>query len=59
MQNLPAKLQYRFVEPFQIIHKISDLLYRLKLPDEWKIHNVFYISLLKPWQESLYNVAQQ
>ena len=58
MRNLPAKLQRRFVGPFEIVDKISHLVYKLKLPDEWKIHNVFHVSLLKPWRESLYSAAQ-
>ena len=58
MRNLPAKLQRRFVGPFAIVDKISHLVYKLKLPDEWKIHDVFHVSLLKPWRASLYNAAQ-
>ena len=58
MRNVPAKLQRRFVGPFAIVDKISHLVYKLKLPDEWKIHDVFHVSLLKPWRASLYSAAQ-
>ena len=57
MQNLPAKLQRRFVGPFEIVDKIIHLVYKLKLPDEWKIHDAFHVSLLKPWRESLYSAT--
>ena len=49
-KNIPSKLRQRFVGPFRIEEKISKSAYRLGLPDEWKIHNVFHVSLLKPWR---------
>ena len=39
----------RFIGPFKIIQKLSDVAYRLELPEELSIHNVFHISLLKPY----------
>jgi hypothetical protein len=38
--------------PFPIIEVISPLSYRLKLPDQWKIHPVFHAHLLTPFQET-------
>ncbi|MCO5598910.1 hypothetical protein L7F22_053009 [Adiantum nelumboides] len=37
----------RYYGPFQICDKISDVAYRLKLPEGWKIHNAFHVSLLR------------
>ena len=51
-RRCPTKLQRRYVGPFKIIQKISSVAYRLQLPDEWSIHPVFHVSLLKPWRES-------
>ena len=59
VKNVPAKLRCKFVGPFEIVDKIGPLVYRLKLPDTWKIHNVFHVSLLKPWNQSLFSAAQQ
>ena len=38
----------RFIGPFRVIQKLSDVAYRLELPPELHIHNVFHVSLLKP-----------
>ena len=35
--------------PFVIKEKLSDLVYKLKLPNQWKIHNTFHASLLTPF----------
>ena len=37
-----------------MIEKVGPQAYRLILPDIWKIHNVFHISLLKRWKTSAY-----
>ena len=35
--------------PFVIKEKLSDLVYKLKFPNQWKIHNTFHASLLTPF----------
>ena len=53
-KNIPAKLQKKFVGPFEVVEKIGSQAYRLKLPESWKIHDVFHISLLKKWKTAVF-----
>ena len=50
MKGTPGKLQRRFVGPFRVIETIGQQAYRLSLPEDWKIHSVFHVSLLKDWK---------
>ncbi|MCO5615099.1 hypothetical protein L7F22_069388 [Adiantum nelumboides] len=34
----------------EITERINDVSFRLRLPDTWKIHNAFHVSLLKPFR---------
>ena len=44
------KLESKYLGPFSIISKLSDLIYRLKLPKALCIHNVFHVFLLKKYR---------
>jgi len=46
------KLDHKNHGPFQIEKIISPLAVRLTLSRKWKIHNVFHVSLLKPYRTS-------
>ncbi|MCO5582968.1 hypothetical protein L7F22_036873 [Adiantum nelumboides] len=48
-ERLFPKLGMRYYGPFQVCDKISDVAYRLKLPEDWKIHNAFHVSFLRPF----------
>ena len=48
------KLDHKNHGPFQIEKLMSPLIVRLILPQKWKIHNIFHISLLKPYRTSEY-----
>jgi len=41
------KLSPRFYGPFQILSKVSLIAYRLDLPKDYQIHDVFHVSLLR------------
>ena len=44
------KLLPRWIGPFEIVKRIGVVAYRLKLPETMRIHNVFHVSLLKPYK---------
>ncbi|MCO5599302.1 hypothetical protein L7F22_053403 [Adiantum nelumboides] len=48
-ERMFPKLGMRYYGPFQVCNKISDVAYRLKLPEGWKIIYAFPVSLLKPF----------
>jgi len=51
--NQPAaKLAPKRHGPFPIIQVMLPVNYRLKLPTQWSIHDVFHIDLLTPYQET-------
>jgi hypothetical protein len=51
--NVPSKkLAPRRYGPFTIKEKISPIAYRLDLPQHMKIHNVFHVDLLSPYQQT-------
>ncbi len=41
------KLESKFFGPFRVLHVVGKQVYKLELPTKWKIHNVFYVSLLE------------
>ena len=49
MKGIPEKLKKRFVGPFKAEQQIGQQAYKLSLPENWKIHPVFHISLVKQW----------
>ena len=45
------KLLPRFIGPFPIVQVISPVAYKLKLPKNMKVHDVFHVSLLKEYKK--------
>ena len=50
LKGISAKLQRKVVGPFRVLETIGQQAYKLSLPDDWKIHPVFHVSLLKDWK---------
>ena len=51
-KNLPLragtrKLSAIWAGPFEVIEAIGPVAYRLRLPEDWGVHDVFHISQLK------------
>jgi Chromo (CHRromatin Organisation MOdifier) domain len=44
------KLLPRWVGPFKVAAEISKVALKLDLPPQWKIHDTFHVSLLKPYE---------
>ena len=43
------KLDNKYLGPFEILEKVGKSVYHLKLPSQWKIHDVFNEVLLSPY----------
>jgi hypothetical protein len=56
MRNLKInhykKIALKQEGPFKIDEVLGPVTYRLKLPESWRIHNVFHATLLQPYIEN-------
>ena len=50
--NYHKKLGLKREGPFEITKVIRPVMYQLKLPTMWKIHNVFHTILLRQYNET-------
>jgi len=48
------KLDHKNHGPFQLEKVVLSLTVQLMLPQKWKIHNVFHMSLLEPYRTNVY-----
>ncbi|GJP56485.1 hypothetical protein CLOM_g15552 [Closterium sp. NIES-68] len=56
---LPIKLRPRFCGPFKIVKMVTPVTAQLRLPDDWRIHNKFHVSLLRPFVPDTSDIARQ
>ena len=47
-----AKLAPKHYGPFKILEQLSPAVYSIKIPQQWKIHNVFHANLITPYKET-------
>jgi len=53
---LNSKLSLQQVEPFEIVKRICNLAYQLKILSNWHIHNIIFVAQLEPAvREDSYN----
>ena len=56
------KLSALFIGPFRVEEPVGSQAYRLLLPPRYRIHNVFHVSLLRPYHhrpgEAIANIAE-
>ena len=45
--------------PFKVMKKVENVAYRLKLPDQLKIHPTFHVNFLKSFHEDLFNAGRR
>ena len=47
-KRVNRKLNPRYYGPYEILEKVGELAYKLKLPKDSRVHPMFHVSLLKP-----------
>ena len=47
------KFDFKLLGPFKISEKVTDVNFRLDLPQSMKVHNVFHVSLLEPYRKNV------
>lgn len=47
----PRKLMHRFLGPFEIKKRVNSVAYELLIPPTMEIHDVFHVSLLRPYKQ--------
>jgi hypothetical protein len=47
-----AKLGPKRHGPFKVLKQLSEAVYQVEIPRQWKIHNVFHANLIRPYKET-------
>ena len=53
-ENIPQpgcrKFKHKYLGPYEVLKRVNDVAYKIKLPPTLRIHPVFHVSLLKPYR---------
>ena len=58
-KRLIKKLDNKYLGSFEILEKVGKSVYHLKLPSQWKIHDIFNKVLLFPYHPPQFELQQQ
>ena len=47
-----AKLALKRYGPFKVLKQLSPVVYEIKIPRHWKVHNVFHANIITPYKET-------
>ena len=47
-----AKLAPKCYGPFKVMKQLSPVVYQIRIPHRWKVHNVFHVNLITPYKET-------
>ncbi|PKI78958.1 hypothetical protein CRG98_000599 [Punica granatum] len=50
-KDMHKGLTRRYEGPFQVLQRVGNVAYKVELPKKLKLHPVFHVSMLKPFQE--------
>jgi hypothetical protein len=48
----PRKLLPRYIGPFKVLQTVGKVSYKIALPEQMRVHNVFHVSLLQPYKSN-------
>jgi len=51
-----AKFMPLWIGPFKVIKRVEPTAYELELARDMRMHDVFHVSLLKPWNAEMHGV---